>query len=627
MARLLDNELSLISHASIESSATYSIIETPTKAIKIVDDGNVPIFLFVGPKIKLLRWVRLVCFFIIYLMFTAYVSNARVLLESITKNIFNNGSIIDEPNTLTYLLPTLLNGVPPLLSVFFGFVSDYEHHQRTYMLSYSFVSSLSSGFILMLCSFLITLENRYLEIQEIMIALILLSITFHIIGVSIFLPISLGYGLDLLEGTKWEVKYLFFPIYYVVQNVAYFAGVLRYVYFPSETYFKESSIAVFSLMVCIFTMFTIFRLLQILPSFHKPKEFDVISFKTAFEIFSNSLKVRMKGQKSPRGHWFIQLSSDAHYGKYPRKYVQMVASFFEINILFMFIFMLFTTTQAKLAIFPKQGLLLRLPVSHMIQSPCPDPSSEFMYSLIWVNFLTIVVLTPFIESYFYKIIFFHNSTENLRNFEKKKSLWQTFLKCLRCCDRYWHVYDPILKRIFWGSIFSTLSLVSALCVEIARVTTLDLNSTCEIERYSQVLSYRFSTTSIFAQIPQYVLSGILEIVSYIGCLQFIYFHSNSTYKDQLKGLFFGLYYFYIGLAIVVSNLIYYLFGAISESRNICLSYTSACDQSDNPLTWILFLPLVMLSSVVLITFACFAHYRHYQLSRIDVEEMCMDEEG
>ena len=379
-------------------------------------------------------------------------------------------------------------------------------------------------------------------------------------------------------------------------------------------------------MVCIFTLFTLFRLFQLLPSFNKPKEFDVISCKKAFEIFKHSLKVYLSGQKSPRGHWFIQLSSDAHYGKYPRKHVQMVASFLEINFLLLFIFTLFTTTQAKLALFPKQGLLLKLPVSQKTHPPCAD-ETEFMFSLIWINFLTIVLLTPLIEYYFYKIMFFYNSPENFRNSEQKKTVWQRTFKCLRCFDRCWHVYDPILKRIFWGSIFGSLSLLFALFVEVARVTTLDDNSTCTIIKYSQILSYRFSSTTIFVQIPQYIFSGLLEIVSYIGCFHFIYFQSNSTYKDQLKGLFFGLYYFYMGLAIIVSDLVYYAWDVISQKLNICLSYTSSCGKSNYPLTWIPFVPLVLLSTVVLLIFAFFAHYRHLQLSRIDVEEMCADEEG
>ena len=635
MARLQENDISLMSPLmdhSIESLATYSIIESPMKSIETKDDGKVPIFLIFGPKIKFLRWVRLLCFFIIYCMYTAYASNTRVILESITKEILTNGSIVDVSNPhLTYLLPILLIGLPLILSVLFGFVSDYKHHQRTYMLSYGFISSLSSSFITMLCSFLIQLESEssHNGIRETLIALIFLSITLHIIGLSIFLPISVGYGLDLLEGTNWEVKYLFFPILYVVQNLGYFGSVLRYVHFPSDTYLRESCIAVFSLMVCILILFTIFRLTQILPSFHKPREFDVISFKKAFEIFKNSVKVRLSGQKSPRGHWFIQLSSDAHYGKYSRKHVQMVASFLEINFLFIFIFMLFTTTQAKLALFPKQGLLLKLPVPHKTNSQCPESESEseFMFSLIWVNFLTIVLLTPLIEYYFFYMMFFYNSPENFRNSNEKKSVWQRTLKCLRCFDCYWNIYDPTLKRIFWGSIFGSLSIVFALWVEVARVITLDDKSICTIVKYSQNISYRFSNTSIFVQIPQYIFSGLLEIISYIGCFHFIYFQSHSTYKDQLKGLFFGLYYFYMGLAIILSDLIYYVYDCISEEFNICLSYTSSCGKKNSPLTWIPLALLILLSAVVLLIFAFFAHYRHNQLSKIDAEEMCADEEG
>ena len=303
----------------------------------------------------------------------------------------------------------------------------------------------------------------------------------------------------------------------------------------------------------------------------------------------------------------------------------MVASFFEINFLFIFILMLFMTTHAMIALFPRQGILLKSP-PNITENMSPNQSTGRMYSLIYINFLTIILLTPFIEAYFYKIVFFYNSYENLSHFEMKRSIWQKFFRCLRCFDRYWHIYDPILKRIFWGSIFGFLSVVFALVVEISRINSFN-GSNCTIELYAQKLTFKCSTTSIFTQIPQYIASGLLEIVSYIGCLQFVYYQSNKTYKDQLKGLFFGLYYFYMGLAIILCNLIYSVTGVISDNSNFCLSYISQCQDLEYPLTWILFVPLILLSFVVFLIFACFAHYRHYQLSRIDVEEMCMNEEG
>ena len=612
----------------IESSPlleeSFCNIQSPTEPIKPTgEEGGYPILLISGPNIKILRLVRLFCFFLIIMMYTVYSANATKLLESVTIMISLNKST---DKTLLYVLPTILNGLPPFLAVVFGFVSDYKHYQRAYLLSYSFVFSGCSSFFLMLCSMLLLVTGQHYEIQQALKALISLSILFHIFGFSIFLPISLGYGLDLLEGTKWEVKYLFFPIYYVVQNLGYFGGVLTYVYFDSKTHWKDSCTANFSLMVCTLLLFVIFRVFRILPLFDQPIEFDVIPFRKAIEIFKNSVKIYLSGQKSPRGHWFIQLSSDAHYGSYPRKQVQMVASFFEINFLFIFIFTLFTATQAMLALFPRQGILLRLPPNTMEVS-CPNQSTERMYSLIYINFFTIVVLTPFIEAYFYKIVFFYNSQENLRSFEMKRSFWQEFYRCLRCFDRYWHISDPILKRIFWGSIFGFLSLLFALFVEISRITSLN-GDNCTIEFYAENLTFKCSTTSIFAQIPQYVASGLLEIVSYIGCLQFIYYQTNKTYKDQLKGLFFGLYYFYMGLAIMLDDLFYFLFGVISENTGICLTYISSCEDSNSPpLIWISFVLLISLSAIVLLLFACFAHYRHYQLSRIDVEEMCLDEEG
>ena len=259
---MADHDLSVSSPLLEES---FCHIQSPTEVIiPPGEEEGYPILLITGPTVKIFRLVRLLCFFFIVMTYTVYSANARELLESVTSMIVQN----DKQNTgmtisLLYMLPTILNGLPPFLAVVFGFVSDYKHYQRAYMLSYSFVFSGCSSFFLMLCSLLLLVTQQQFEIQQTLQALISLSILFHILGLSIFLPISLGYGLDLLEGTKWEVKYLFFPIYYVVQNVAYIGGALRYVYFDSDTHWKESCTANFSLTVCTLLLFTIFRILHI----------------------------------------------------------------------------------------------------------------------------------------------------------------------------------------------------------------------------------------------------------------------------------------------------------------------------------------------------------------------------
>ena len=613
--------------ASTEPDSTYNIVEAPIESLQVEEDGLYPIFIIAGPRIKLMRLVRLFCFFTIILLFSVYYINTNQLLQSMAMFIaFNSTSLPGNNSDVLYLMPALLNGLPPLLSVIFGFLSDYTHYQRAYLLSYSFVFSSFSAFCLLICDLLISPGRVDLDDKPALFALIYLSVILYIIGMSMFYPISLAYGLDLLEGTKWEVKYLYFPMYYVVNNLGHLGGISYYIHFNIKSQLVIGYV-IFCLMILIMILYLVFRLFQIFPVFDKRTKFDVISFRKGVEIFWNSVRVLRTGQKSPRGHWFIQLSSEVYYGKYPREQVQMVASFFEINFLLFFLFFLFSITEAMFALFPRQGYELRfLTDIHEVKCSTQEEPNGTMVNLIFINFITVVLLTPFIEYYFYKIIFFFNSSENLKAAREKKSIWRKVLKCLRCFDRYWHVYDPILKRIFWGSIFGLLSIVFALSVEIARSHIVS-HGICD----QPTKNFTYSEVSIRSQIPQYTLSGILEIVSYIGCLQFVYFQSNNTYKDQLKGLFFGLFYFYGGLARIICQLTYYLLSVISHSNNnnICLTHIIPCDDGMTNLSWIPLAILFIASLIVTAAFAVFAHYRHHQLSNISKRGTFLidDEEG
>ena len=401
-------------------------------------------------------------------------------------------------------------------------------------------------------------------------------------------------------------------MYNVVMNLAGISTTLEYID-SLDSNVQNTFVVVFSIILFTVLLFFFFRAVQIFPIFDaKSTGFKVISFRKGIEIFWNALKVRCSGQKSPRGHWFIQLSSDAHYGKYPREQVQMVASLFEIHFLFLFLVFIFTISHAISGFFPNQASLLNPPISNITEI-CTDDATPPLTDLNFINFLTIVLCTPFIEYYFYKVIFYFNSTKNLKN--NRKSFLQKMKNCLRCFNRYWLMYDPILKRIFWGSIFGLISVAFAFSVEIARIKTDSFNHTCNsscLQNTSQI-NYNISHLSVFSQVPQYITSGILEILSYVGCLQFVYFQSTHTYRDNLLGQFFGLFYFYYGLATLISSLVFYI---------ISLN----CSYSNYNLNWLPFAVLGFACLVVIILFAWFAHYRQYQLSKTK-KNFYVDEEG
>ena len=90
----------------IESSPlleeSFCNIQSPTEPIKPTgEEGGYPILLISGPNIKILRLVRLFCFFLIIMMYTVYSANATKLLESVTIMISLNKST---DKTLLYVL-------------------------------------------------------------------------------------------------------------------------------------------------------------------------------------------------------------------------------------------------------------------------------------------------------------------------------------------------------------------------------------------------------------------------------------------------------------------------------------------------------------------------------------------
>ena len=627
------NSIEDLDSMSIEPSWTYSIIESPMQAVKGKDDGKLPMFLIAGPRLKFFRLIQLYSFFLVIFMYQNYLKNGSTLLTRMAEEVFNMNEESGPGPFVVYLMPVFVSSLPMLLSVFFGFISDYMRYQRVYLIGYSCILSSLSAFLLMICGYLIASPSAETFLPTIGFPVtqtfVILSIVFYILGVSIFLPISLAYGLDLLNGTKWEVLYLYFPVFYVVNNLAFFTDYMDYIYLP-DGYLKESCIAAFFVVIGTWLLFIIFRLFGIFPTFDT-ELFDLISFRKGCEIFMHAFRKRQSGEKSPRGHWFIQLASEAYSGKYPRIQVQMVASFFEINFLLFLLLLLFISTQIMSTLFPQQGLLLNWPYSKDENEFCTDSKTKdsppTIKSLVFVNWITIVLLTPILECYFYKIVFFFNSAENLK-LQGGKSFFKRILKCFRCFDRYWIPYDPMLKRIFWGSIFGLVSMILAFSVEIGRLNSGHFNITCHNNITSKPSLYIFSNFTVFSQVPQYVASGILEICSFIGCLHFVYFQSANTYKDSLKGLFFGLFYFYIGIGSTLSLLVYYFMtvmcATVDGGCDYCLSYVSKCSNSRFQFAWIPWAFLMVEFILLVVFFAWFTHYRHWKIANIKNRRYFLD---
>ncbi|XP_065174584.1 solute carrier family 15 member 3-like [Sycon ciliatum] len=125
--------------------------------------------------------------------------------------------------------------------------------------------------------------------------------------------------------------------------------------------------------------------------------------------------------------------------------------------------------------------------------------------------------------------------------------------------RFWRL--TLFRRMGIGMFVAVLSVLCAAVVEVERRQDDRWNAT---SRYDPALlsTHTASSLSIFWQVPQYILSGIAEVMVYLSALEFAYCKSPSS----MKGLSIGLVYAMSGLSGLLSALILYLLSS-NDSRD------------------------------------------------------------
>ena len=619
-------------YLDISLSPSNQHIETP-------EDGRVPMFGLIGPNLKLKRVLKLYYFILIYVLYRFYYNNAGKLATSMLSLAFfpnsssNGSSNSGDPFSLDhpyfkFLFQMFEYIIPSFLSIIFAFVSDYGKYQRAYLLNYSLGISSFAAFVITICGYVLSVRRFVstplplvldvvgLPLHKILSVLGLISFE---IGLALFIPISLAYGLDLLEGTKWKVAYFYFPLMYVANNVGNAFSYLDYLD-ATPSHLNINSLICLVVVIIAWVLFIIGRGCRILPDHRSDK--DDFTIHEGIKMFYYALKKRMT-DKSPRGHWFIQLASVEHFGKYSHEKVQRISAFFRIHFCLILLLLIFTAFQVLETVFPQQGYMLSIPspVNQTVMY-CGSQNTPYIDNLHFINSFGILLCTPLFELLFWNIAFCSKDDTQPKFFKYIKNglIKNGLQKIIKLIRDYFHSFDPILKKIFWGLFFGLASIICALLVEVIRIVTIPVNQQqINCNPFGFRHKYRISGISIFSQVPQYMLGSLLEVLTLIGIQQFIYFQWFHTFKSSYKSSFLGLFYLYYALGSMLANVTYSLIDSSCQKKyncQLCFVYNDACSDNDFELTTVIWAVLIMVYLVIIVFFGMFSHYRHFQNKRM-----------
>ncbi|KAI6645766.1 hypothetical protein LOD99_13029 [Oopsacas minuta] len=626
-----------ISQAATPMNTTYgSIIASYDNIEDVVDppdEGNIPIFIFIGPKLKIKRILKLYYFVFIFMIFRIYYQNGGILMTTIMKtSFFPNGSdesknsgdpfVFDHPY-INYLFESFQFAIPGMLSIVFAFTADYYRFQRANLINYSLGISCFSAFVIAICGYILQ-PDGYVnpDIEEKFIlhkVLGILGLISFCIGLAIYLPASLAYGLDILKGTNWKVIYLYFPLMYFSNNVSSLCSYLRYLDTP-DNYLLYNCCVNFVFVLLAWILFIIGRSCKFMSDSEQTIAVGITTGKS-IKIICYALRERIFNFKSPEGHWFIQLASEKYYGKFPHQQVQIVSSFLRINFLLLILFVTFIASQMLETGFPNQGYMLSTLyfTDISLQNVYCNKSQEEVYinNISFINYISVIIATPLIEYFFWNVSFYVDINRE-RNVTGIRKCIKTIENIVR---DYFHPIDPILKKMFWGLLCGFSCILCALFLEVARISTIRNNSqhiNCSMYNFNH--TYKISTISVFSQVPQYCFGGILEVLIFIGIQQFLYFQSYTTFKGCFNSFFLSLYYFYLCFGMIISNTVYTGLDLICTNSkcSLCLIYSDSCSQEDFEYASIVWGVFIVLYVIIIVIFGIFSHYRYYNYKKHNI---------
>ncbi|KAI6645767.1 hypothetical protein LOD99_13030 [Oopsacas minuta] len=589
-------------------------------------EGNVfrNLCFITGPMIPMLDRNRLYFFLFILVLQRIYYYNSSFLLSEVLSNCFKVFS-----NDGTYILSILLLSIPVLLSPIFGYLSDSPKYSRQRLLNASLFISLFSSILLLVCYVVLQISftdfdypfHNLPSIPHVIIQILsVISLVAFILGFALFLPLSCPYGLDILQENKIATLILYFSMFYIADNIGSLLAYFRYLHFPHNQLVYHSAASTFVILVT-WLLFVGGRFLNILPV--SPVINSAYSFKEGLGVLCQAIKRRILEGKTLGDVSILKYALRDHGGSYRLNAVRGTSSLIKINFALLLLLLVFGVYQTVQQMFPTQSDFFNWPElrNNKTKYYCHKERYVHFSNISFVDDLSVILFAPVFEYIFFNLTF---------GFEGNSNRLPWFVRCIRIgflrrlahqirdyLSRYLFV-ECLLKRILYGIVLSLLGILVTLAVDVSRVKS----NTEQVACSDQNRTITFSNISIFAQIPQYMCMGFLEVITIIGSLQFVYYQCSKHFGNSMKGFFFGLYYFYLGLGTLFPNVFYLILNkvCISYGCNYCMAYTSHCIEGELYLTWV---PWVVAFFLCLfcnfIPLFIFAHSRQWRLEKNDVE--------
>ena len=577
-----------------------------------------PLCFIAGPKMPFRDRTRLYYFLCILVLQRIFYYNSSFLLSEVISRsypVFNNDG--------SYILPVLLLSFPILLSPIFGYLSDFPRFPRHKLLNASLLISFCSS-VFQLCSYIVLqLSNTNFDypFQNLPPTALLMiqilsvcSLVSFILGFALFLPLSCPYGLDILHENKVSTVILYFSMFYVADNLGSLVAYCRYLHFPDNQlvyHSAASSIVIFSTWI----LFVVGRFYNLLPV--SPVIKSNYSFKEGVGVVSQAIKRRVIEGETLDNVSILKYALRDHGGSYRLEAVRGTSSFIKINFALFLLMLVFGVYQTIQQMFPTQSEFFKWPnFGDATEHNCYKENYVYLKDISFVDNLSLILFAPICEYFYYNLTFGYQPIRRRwsANFGILRKMFQKVRESL---SRYLFA-ECLLKRILYGLVFNLLGILVTLAVDVSRIKS----TTEQIHCPTQNRTISFSTISIFAQIPQYVFMGFLEVITIIGSLQFVYYQCCKHFGSAMKGLFFGLYYFYIGLGTLFANVFYIILNqvCVSYGCNYCMVYTPHCPAEELTLTWV---PWVIGFFVCLfcnfIPLFLLAHSKQWRMEKNEIE--------
>ena len=632
MATTNENDLS-----SFVDTVEAILIQTRREDPEFYEIHGFRPFLFFGLRIPTIHRPGLYLhLFIVSLQFLFFF-NTKIMLGNALELTFQNSHIFQ--NDFAY--PFVSNSFF-LLIPFIVYFCDYKMIRRYSLVLICLVVAVISSFFLLSLLMLQKYENATLTnnnltntsipVNELYLVSedILGCLSFILFSISFVLsyPFTIAFGLDLLHGTHLETLLLYFPLFFIFENLGGVFAYLQYIRDDAAHRYIHCTITTFVILValCLFILGRIFGFFK-----DSAKVANNFSFYRGLKLIFSSLKLKfIHKKKADLRSLMLYVAKKNNYPSYKQQ-VSRTLSMLKINLVFIILMPFFGSGQFVYQLFPEQSMPLNfLPVPMSEKNTQHYCNEEYYFkSYFFVNPLTIVVFAVVFEFFFNDIVF-NVVRQDLPRWIRCIPRCLLFIRnnCLYGMRKKLHAYltlaDPILKRIFWGLPFGLLSVLCALTVEILRIKNPNL-LTCDDHR-----TFYGSYVPLIAQVPQIALTGIQDAISIIGLLQFVYFLCSEHFQNSLKAFFFSLFYFYFGVAGFISNLTYFVLDQICHSyyddcnynanstnstNQYCFVINSDCPNSIQPNSWVVWVLGIILYLFMIPAFYLFSHYKHWRRVR------------